>query len=389
MQPLPFKYPSNATLVKLADVDFADRARKDYGDITSLQQQILTHGLIHPPTVVAMPDGKYKLAAGGRRTTVFRIMSLEYIPVSIRTDDLTEHELLEIELVENTGRKDFTWQEEVMLIARAHECFKQTNPDPNTKWGQAHTGKLFKVSRSHVAHALLVAVALKENNEEVLASNSIAEAYSALLKQKEHAVTKQLSTIMKQATRTAPPKAVLELAAKPSPNIVVTGGKSMDDLFDLNIDMTTPAVQNSTKDNVAQVSDWFDGRTDFPLSEWFRQGDCLKLMADMPDASVDHIITDPPYGIDITEDFLNDTSEIEDTHDRASNLAMFPEMLKQFYRVLRNNSYCLMFFDYEHYELLTTLARSVGFRVQIHPLIWHKTHPCKNAALQQNFTKNH
>ena len=28
------------------------------------------------------------------------------------------------------------------------------------------------------------------------------------------------------------------------------------------------------------------------------QGDCLELMKDLPDGSVDLVVTDPPYGID-------------------------------------------------------------------------------------------
>lgn len=32
-----------------------------------------------------------------------------------------------------------------------------------------------------------------------------------------------------------------------------------------------------------------------------RQGDCLELMKNMPDKSIDWVITDPPYGIDIAE----------------------------------------------------------------------------------------
>ena len=30
-----------------------------------------------------------------------------------------------------------------------------------------------------------------------------------------------------------------------------------------------------------------------------RQGDCLELMKDIPDGSIDLILTDPPYGVDL------------------------------------------------------------------------------------------
>jgi len=30
------------------------------------------------------------------------------------------------------------------------------------------------------------------------------------------------------------------------------------------------------------------------------QGDCLELMKDIPDKSIDMVLTDPPYGMDLT-----------------------------------------------------------------------------------------
>lgn len=31
-----------------------------------------------------------------------------------------------------------------------------------------------------------------------------------------------------------------------------------------------------------------------------RQGDCLEIMKDLPDKSIDLVVTDPPYGINLT-----------------------------------------------------------------------------------------
>ena len=40
-----------------------------------------------------------------------------------------------------------------------------------------------------------------------------------------------------------------------------------------------------------------------------KQGDCLELMKDIPDKSVDMILTDPPYGIDYQSQRRKDKSQ--------------------------------------------------------------------------------
>ncbi len=39
------------------------------------------------------------------------------------------------------------------------------------------------------------------------------------------------------------------------------------------------------------------------------QGDCLEIMKDIPDNSIDLVVTDPPYGIDLKYDVYEDTDE--------------------------------------------------------------------------------
>ena len=39
------------------------------------------------------------------------------------------------------------------------------------------------------------------------------------------------------------------------------------------------------------------------------QGDCLELLKDIPDGSVDMVLTDPPYGIDYQSQWKKNKSE--------------------------------------------------------------------------------
>jgi site-specific DNA-methyltransferase (adenine-specific) len=388
---LPFKYPTNATVLPLHSIQHDGREREDYGDLQSLSDEIVAHGLIHPPTVWKRGEDDYVLLAGGRRTASMKMLGCTHIPCSVRDEPLQDYELLEIELVENTGRLNFSWQEEVKLIAKAHSMYKKHNVEVKG-WGVKHTGKLLKRSAAHVSHALVVAQAITTGNEAVAKAESINDAYRILLKQREDYANQVAATRIKSKIAVAPPPKLPATSALPTvPMGAVKDAASLDDVFDLSM---TPEEDDFLMPRKAPigapvVTNFFNGMTEFPLSKWFLHGDCYEIMESMPEGSVDHILTDPPYGIDIHEGFFVDKTDVEAQHDREENIADFPRMMKCFWRILKQDSYCIMFFDYEHYELLVTLAKQVGFKVQIHPCIWHKTHTCKNTAPNINFTKNH
>lgn len=65
-------------------------------------------------------------------------------------------------------------------------------------------------------------------------------------------------------------------------------------------------------------------------------GDCLELMKDMPNSSINCIITDPPYGVD----FLNNQA-FNDNKDFVSN--MRDKWLSEMNRVLKENSHCYIY----------------------------------------------
>lgn len=66
-----------------------------------------------------------------------------------------------------------------------------------------------------------------------------------------------------------------------------------------------------------------------------RQGDCLELIKDLPDKSVDSIVTDPPYGVGFKNDFYDDSEEMV--------LLNIPLWFNEWYRVLKDNCYLFIF----------------------------------------------
>jgi len=98
--------------IPIKNIVFGERKREDYGDIEDLALSIQQKELINPITVTTMPDGKYKLVAGGRRYTACGFLGHTEIPCRVYDKELTELELRSIEIEENIKRKDFTFLEE-------------------------------------------------------------------------------------------------------------------------------------------------------------------------------------------------------------------------------------------------------------------------------------
>lgn len=68
-------------------------------------------------------------------------------------------------------------------------------------------------------------------------------------------------------------------------------------------------------------------------------GDCLQIMKDIPDKSVDLVLTDPPYGIDFCSSWTNRKERIKgDKLDDWKEL--LPLMLKEFQRILTDCGCC-------------------------------------------------
>ena len=66
-----------------------------------------------------------------------------------------------------------------------------------------------------------------------------------------------------------------------------------------------------------------------------RQGDCLELMKSIPDGSVDMVLTDPPYAINLTPQ--RDTSKFKNTKVLNDNtLDWLPKMVEECYRISKN-----------------------------------------------------
>ncbi len=376
-----FRYPNNAELIPYDEIDTGDRSRKDFGNLEELANDIKKNGLIHPPLVTISSSGHthpYTLVAGERRFRAMRLLEISCIPTNVR-DHMPRHEVLELELMENFHRKQMLWQEQCVLIAKTHREKVRVSSLDSLRWGTRETGYLLGVSNAHVAHANVLAPMLLQGDAELAGASTMFAAYEIILSRREN----------EAASLT-----VQNLNAKASLAAASTGGirvvkDDVDDIFGEVLDPTLRIV-----DGEAEVAEFLAiptaGKLNLDLTSLFSIGDCLEVMPTMPEECVDHIITDPPYGIDLTQMAeMKNINTVTETHDVEQNISMFEPFLLNAFRIVKPNGYVVFWYDLDHHEKLQSIAKRVGFKVQRWPIIWHKLHPCKNASPRTNFTKNY
>ena len=105
--------------MKINDIIIKDRVRKDLGDISLLKKSIERYGLLHPIII----NKNNQLVSGERRLTAVKELGWEEIDVLVK--DLTYKEALNIEITENTTRKDFNNPELTTGLKKHHRMYSK------------------------------------------------------------------------------------------------------------------------------------------------------------------------------------------------------------------------------------------------------------------------
>ena len=112
-------------------------------------------------------------------------------------------------------------------------------------------------------------------------------------------------------------------------------------------------------------------------SAMLMQADAVDWLRQLPDKSIDLVVTDPPYESIEKHRAVGTTTRLK--HSKASSndwFAVFPnsrftELFSQLYRVLKNNRHFYLFCDQETMFVAKPLAERAGFRFW-KPLVWDK-----------------
>ena len=129
------------------------------------------------------------------------------------------------------------------------------------------------------------------------------------------------------------------------------------------------------------------------------QGDCLEKMKEIPDKSIDLILTDPPYNISqkavridrtkiqnrkvrrLFSKRRNKISELSYDFGKWDNYSSIDEQLdfaenwlKECYRILKDNGSLFIFYSKTEISFLECIMTGIGYHVR-QTLVWHKTNP--------------
>ena len=108
------------TLVKISQIDYEGRSRKQMGDIAALAASIDAIGLLHP--IVLTPE--HKLVVGRRRIEAYKHLGHDTIEANIAKTFADVDKLLKAEGDENTCRENLTPEEAVEHARRLEPVFR-------------------------------------------------------------------------------------------------------------------------------------------------------------------------------------------------------------------------------------------------------------------------
>lgn len=402
------------SILPLEKIVVGERFRKDYGDLSDLMESLQEVGLIQP-VVVTVVSGEVRLVAGGRRCAAAQKLGWTEIPVVLAPEEAQKEIVLRMmELEENVRRKDMNWKERCALVAELHRLHQKDAHLKGERWSRLHTGKLVGLSEGNVQYCVQMSELLADPKHPVQQAESLSDALRILMQQKEDAMKSRLAAMsmgssVGKGTIHQPQGGSLSVASGVAASIIseviaASGGSTA-------VAAATPkaatgdrctACEGTGKNSKGEVCPICNGQNIavtedaivVPFSQMFYLGDCLTLLDKLPPESIDHVISDPPYAIDM--DHLNqnnpnggmvDIERVRETHDVESNLHLLHAVLPKLFRVMKDKSFCVLFYDNVHWSFLQTIAETAGFKVQRWPLVWAKTSVCQNQCASFNWTK--
>lgn len=386
--------------VPIADIKIVNRQRTELGDIESLAESIERFGLLQP--IVINQDNV--LIAGERRLRAHEHLKRDSIDVNFfETLDDAQLHILEVE--ENVERKSMTWRERTLALEHIHKLQQKSAISEGDMWGMRETGRLLKKSLGRVQQSLMIAQRLRRDPEFFKDCSNFTEALRALMQEAEDRAMKRLGQTATPPASPTKGMSVEELLGKP---LSKSKGKSKAAGSVVEYDeggsrssysrsgAAVVGVNVNHEDDLGMFGEGApaeQSKHTVDLINSLIQGDALQILRRMPSASVDHIISDPPYAIDMAllqqSSNVHDVSRTADEHDEETNREFLSEIIPHLYRVLKPNGFCILCCDITMFEALKAWMRNEGFGVQSWPLVWYKTHVCKNEAPSKNFTKNY
>lgn len=383
--------------IPINEVKVVNRIRQEMGDLESLKNSILNLGLLQP--IVLMEDKT--LIAGERRLRAHELAGLESIDV-VYFKDLSEDERHELELEENIRRKEMSWQEEALGFLRIWRIRKRRGALEGWTWGMSQAAEMFSMSVGKVDYILKVAIRLEseqqlpEPKRRFWQFTSSNEAYRlGLLGEEEDEANAKLAAITKTQINTPQQEQhARELikqveTAQQQPEVLAFERER----YQANPLNTTP-FDEYWAEKTKQAGEI---KNTIHLSNRVLHCDCIDyMMLEENRGRFDHIITDPPYAIDMdnlnqqnTHGGLTDIDRVIDAHQVEENLSLLAKFFPAAFQCTNDNAFVITCCDPMVWQYMYDLAIKAGFAVQRWPIIWQKVNQnVMNNCANYNSTKD-
>lgn len=369
--------------ISLTSITLGDRYRQTYSGIEELAEGIQTVGLIFPIVLRAEGSG-YVVVDGGRRFTALVALGTTelthanscvlgapgYILKGETGDPLMD---LLTEIAANHDREDVPWSEELPAIVKAWKLVERDHHRRGEEITLRQFGSMLGVGYHDLQSAVKIWDAYMERPERFASCATVRQAMALLLREGANEAAKAFSS---------------EIASTAMlPGVRVHPGLQLPKSGEVII---IPGVEGYGKSDVLERAKELLEATTVPLSSMFNNCDSLAFMESMPDACVNHIITDPDYAISAEALSVNSGSAQLGVAQAtvADSLSDLHRLITSAFRIIDDHGFLVFFMDLEHWEKLRDFSTSVGWRVQRWPIIWRVTDRRSNAAPSHNFCKN-
>lgn len=308
------------------------RRELDQSKILELAGSIAQNGLIHP-LVIRWADEEYTLVAGERRLKALehlwflgqevtcgeRIIPEGHAPC-LFLGDIDPVDAEEIELEENIRREDLSWQERADAVARladlrSRQAAARGEAGPSTAAiAEEVSGSAEGQHQENVRQDIILGRALQNpKTAEVIANaTSRKEAFKLL---KRHEESERHAAL----------------------------GAAIGPVFSSSLHV-------------------------------LQRTDCLLAMPQMPAATFDVILTDPPYGIG-ADDFSDSGGKAAGSHSYNDSFGYWSELIPLLachsFRLAKAQAHAYVFCDVDRFGELKGYFQKAGWKVFRTPLIWH------------------
>lgn len=347
-----------------------ERARKDFdiAGLAKLSESLTTSiGMLHPILILSdnsLLTGERRLRAvsslhdtGSTVNFAGNQIPFGTIPCIRVTDTFDALDYLISEEAENEARVGFTWQEQVALTERIAKL-KQLKLN-QTSLQATLTENLSEGKRNEVLAEVLAATV---ENKAFEISQEAAKQASVELYGEHSSSFSKVNADLKMAEALRIPELAAQLSKAP------TRKEAEKVLGKIEKDMRHSELARQQGQSLKV------GR------HKVLHGDCIELMKDIPSASIDVCLTDPPYGINAHKFGVAKRDvgvhAYEDTPEQFA--VLLPAAIAEISRILKPSAHMYMFCDHINFQLLrgwieAQVDHGEKWQVQSFPVAWIKT----------------